>query len=1115
MADVCEYCGSKIRPGDRFCQECGASLEKKPEPERETVGISEPHEKSEVRIERRSESKSQIMETAIPTFTVPEKRKRKPALAAIAFFLVLVLVGNLVLVSYGTAYRSAGTVTQSSQHDGGDVSVSYSDGTKEAEEEEQSVFRDYPVPALSEEEISELEAINSARADGDVLPEERKEPHPIYPWFESEGSPVIIGEGNSKAFSVSPVEGVTISAEENALDRDREFVMTAVSESEEKKVSNRLSEVYGEIEDLRAFELDAGLQENEMFPGCFQVKMDLDKLDIAQEDYDNLIVCRIGDDGSISEFVTHREGAALSFNSRQNSVIVLLVIGGVIVGAAAARIDYKSGKRIDINYLEREVSNRNGDVVYKVKYLPSDAEKVKLNKIAGIEKSIAEREKFLKEEYGGDGSDYLAWGRKYDDEYKRLLKERDDAGEYKADYLNKIAELARIANDYYMDRIYYVDGKQVLDMPTYVVDIIITPTISENAVTAKETAKEKYYISLNLDKFSDESKNSYDNVLVTLTHELYHVHQRLYKTQKLQNLRWDEATAQFLENDAIRYFKDKGIIAKDFEDIEKNWAAYEYYAVAFDKLKGETQGFSYDYTTGADTARTGYPISGFLEYLWETVRGGIDFGALASVYLKKGANPPFTELLKDSFDLDEETLEHSFADFAFDGKNRLAFYKAVERKQGTEEPWLYPNCTASGKDNGKRAELIGDSYSIRFRELTAEVPREYKGKVSMLVTKDEDFHDKLNAMTIAPLTEKKWAETKEGFFIKPFSPGISGMNKNGEKVRYDQINMQEVCGKSREEGAKSGYRVWAMLSPEMDSLKKAGEEGDSDQASLILPEKSDAAKAGYIDGYVIQFTRSDGTEFRRFYPISKSGKEVRIALDLLRPAGADPEDEITGYTRIAEFLYDKEGFRCFGPAGEKVPFDLSGLQKEKEEPEVTVTEEPKEEEKNDGKWVLKETTCDESYSEMGGWNNRESRTDITVAPGSYRREYNVLEDLYSASGYLMYPAGYSRTFTGQNSAPAESYKGGDTVTMDFSLNGYADGGGYNVNMEICVIYDSGGYTFLTDSEGEDGFATTAEITSVSGTISAELREGRFNGDKMTIRVGYSGQHIYYNYEWVE
>ncbi|MBR4330114.1 MAG: hypothetical protein IKP71_09710, partial [Candidatus Riflebacteria bacterium] len=40
----------------------------------------------------------------------------------------------------------------------------------------------------------------------------------------------FLPKGKSKAFKITPVEGVTISAEENALDKDREFTMKALPE---------------------------------------------------------------------------------------------------------------------------------------------------------------------------------------------------------------------------------------------------------------------------------------------------------------------------------------------------------------------------------------------------------------------------------------------------------------------------------------------------------------------------------------------------------------------------------------------------------------------------------------------------------------------------------------------------------------------------------------------------------------------------------------------------------------------------------------------------------------------------------------------------------------------
>ena len=62
----------------------------------------------------------------------------------------------------------------------------------------------------------------------------------------------FLPKGKSKAFKITPVEGVTISAEENALDKDREFTMRALDEKQIEDYSDKLNTERKETGDRKA-----------------------------------------------------------------------------------------------------------------------------------------------------------------------------------------------------------------------------------------------------------------------------------------------------------------------------------------------------------------------------------------------------------------------------------------------------------------------------------------------------------------------------------------------------------------------------------------------------------------------------------------------------------------------------------------------------------------------------------------------------------------------------------------------------------------------------------------------------------------------------------------------
>lgn len=110
------------------------------------------------------------------------------------------------------------------------------------------------------------------------------------PDIEPEETANVLPAGNSKAFSIEPQPGIVISAEENALDHDREFTMTPCTEDEFAEFDEAIQEVDPDEKLLYAWDLDAGLAEDEILPGTFHVDLDLEELGILEENYPYLSV---------------------------------------------------------------------------------------------------------------------------------------------------------------------------------------------------------------------------------------------------------------------------------------------------------------------------------------------------------------------------------------------------------------------------------------------------------------------------------------------------------------------------------------------------------------------------------------------------------------------------------------------------------------------------------------------------------------------------------------------------------------------------------------------------------------------------------------------------------
>ena len=87
--------------------------------------------------------------------------------------------------------------------------------------------------------------------------------------------------GNSKAFTLQPVEGMTVSAPENALDRDREVRVSAATEEELDAALSTVSEALPEpLLVLDAWEFDMGLEDDDLLPGEVEIALDLEALGV-------------------------------------------------------------------------------------------------------------------------------------------------------------------------------------------------------------------------------------------------------------------------------------------------------------------------------------------------------------------------------------------------------------------------------------------------------------------------------------------------------------------------------------------------------------------------------------------------------------------------------------------------------------------------------------------------------------------------------------------------------------------------------------------------------------------------------------------------------------------
>ena len=154
----------------------------------------------------------------------------------------------------------------------------------------------------------------------DSLPDELPQPA---------GGYVPLTEGNSLAFTETPLPGLTVSAEENALAHDGQLQFSALTEEKQAELSEKAKD-YG-IAAVKGWEVNAGLDADSHLPGYYHSEFDLSSIEMPEELYDSVKVIRVDDNGNARQYITERDGSKIKWDSDQNSFVI---IGIIAVGAA-------------------------------------------------------------------------------------------------------------------------------------------------------------------------------------------------------------------------------------------------------------------------------------------------------------------------------------------------------------------------------------------------------------------------------------------------------------------------------------------------------------------------------------------------------------------------------------------------------------------------------------------------------------------------------------------------------------------------------------------------------------------------------------------------------------
>jgi hypothetical protein len=707
--------------------------------------------------------------------------------------------------------------------------------------------------------------------------------------------------GNSEAFSITPFPALTISAEENALDQDRDFTVEEASESVFLEVFNTMEESGMLLMNL--YEIDAGLEDHESFPGTYTMEFDLAGLDIPEALYDYMTVYRISDEGEAMELACTVEGSLLTCQSNKNSLVALSTIllwGGCSVATfCASFFGYKATEEYTEKWagldgktlMHVDVCNDLYRVTWPMEY--SQVWKEKKERLNTIYNSARDQ---LNAEMMSNYNTGYAMAQAYtriladalasNEEYQTLLKQLNDE-----QWLLQNCTPAEVtkAIDALKASHEYLAVTRGFTSRTNKTDVILVYDWPQGD-TALGYAKNPYagapYMLINMSKMSGGNAGDptvIDDMYLTLAHELFHVFQTNYTT-----IDWDsntiffEATALVLETEARKYFVDKQTFSTS--PILTDSDFFETLSTTFGQMP----------SSDADVCvSNGYTLSRFIDFL--RTEGGYSFELkeLMTAFKNTGS---FRAALQSVTGANDPTFgsmyRHFCRKYAQQFFNR---YKAASSGNGIRSTLLPAVQLSAGTPVIKVpvADQPLSSYVREFKVDTASIGGEY----ALLLLSDDTLKNKENYY---PINITAGVERVKGLFF-PVSSASSSY-------------LFELHAYTEADGLEAFYTAYLLTPPESPSVSIE----DEKRMVIELPRESAAAREGIIDGYLVTVTSSDGMVTNKHIAYRNWSKPLTLSLSKLTG-----EKEDVSFTVTVKEYVKSGGKYCYGPASRDAGNSLS------------------------------------------------------------------------------------------------------------------------------------------------------------------------------------------------
>ena len=726
--------------------------------------------------------------------------------------------------------------------------------------------------------------------------------------------------GHSEMITERPVEGMLIMAPADAFEKDTSFRVAPVTEADGMlKAAFEMLDYMGNMP-LAAFEMDAGLEDDEIIPGFYTVTMSAEALGVDPAHGDCISVFRIGDNGSFYELPAEVENGNITVTCDQNSVlaytIAAAVIGTAVYGIKRWENDLSKQYFYDSKKKQYSLKGSNPYGSYKIiwnmqdiNYDYSEAED-RIREIAeSYERRKDELYKKYKEEYLFDADNILNIFSRTKSVYEVLAEELEKDAEFKKlSKEMKEPEVIEFTKKCIDNAFEFLAKDQKLRMPTGEVEFIVEYSTEDEQVlaTAQSRVYNEGFITLKLGPILNGSKKNRDNFLLTVTHELCHVCQPKYRApgKWSESNRYDEMVAACMEQEAYYYYLKKDLLD---EEAKSDFSPVDFWStmnLPIDKA-ADTGKQDKDLIT---MRHQGYLLALFLRYLKENSGHYASYHTIMrsrGSILSKGyyAEPGVSGPLMAAFGISEAEFDMHYRMFIRKNKDRMSStyttdlndneYKMYEPQTLTERDKIHVVCTTEG------------SYTAGIRGFKQN---EQSYALPLLVVPDPGLKDQQPELDLVPV----------GNFVTvgkvTYMEAEKGVRKSDPYRKI--LEVHGSLGKSNTAERNTGYTVYPLGKPKKPVLNETG-----NALTVQMPTLDGAIKDGYMDGYLLKIETSFGD--KKNYELNKDFFEKLVNVDKSKLYGThDMSQEMEVTVTLREFIKDGDK-RYYGVESDPVKFTLS------------------------------------------------------------------------------------------------------------------------------------------------------------------------------------------------